>query len=196
MKTCLFWIPAVLAWTAPAVADPWNGQQTFGLTAQLGGGEIRVKDAEDDRFAMGLASASGRFRLNRRWEFSAGLVRRQGEQDDVRRRHELFEVGARLHFNPDNSWVVSALAGIGLGRENVHDRRGAMTEKAGVPIGEGLLGVSLERRFDDFGIGADLVLFSVQRDRDRLSEQDRMGPTLFPEKSGGGELRLAASYYF
>jgi hypothetical protein len=104
-----------------------------------------------------------------------------------------------FHINPDDNWRWSGLLGIG----GVHDE--ISVEKNGERVTtaefeEGLvrLGVGLERRFDRWGIEAQLYGVGFQRNDDKLDgpayEGRDGGPV--PAHSSGGEFLLLGNYYF
>jgi hypothetical protein len=175
----------------------------WGIGAHMGGlGVVSARDADgDDGTEMGLAGVQLRYRLHRRWELELDLSAMGGElpgPGDTHRATGAVILGGMFHLNPDSRWLCSVLLGVGGARDRIwYEKNGEHETLADFVEGIGRIGFGVERRFDRWGIGAQLYAIAMARDEEELDGPDyigRDGPV--PEESSGGLFQLAASYYF
>lgn len=162
-------------------------------------------DAETEYSGGGLLV---RYRLAPRWQLELAF-------DHVTERLENGEMGTRqlqsatlaaqYHFRPYNRWDWYALVGIGgtaNGDPEISDQ-----EREASSVGHFHLGVGLERRFRHLAIGAELraVGMAPHEDADgRGGTTTDVTPTgmtvptqeINAESTSGGQLTIAATYYF
>jgi len=193
----------------PEVAASARAERNWAIGVHLGGLGLEPRNADGDELIegdsdaieMGAAGIQLRYKLHRRWELELAATHMAGELGDTgaERHSGSLILGVMFHINPDADWQWSGLLGIG----GVHDE--ISVEKNGERVttaefSEGLvrLGVGLERRFDRWGIAAQLYGVGFQRDDDKLDgpayEGRDGGPV--PTRSSGGEFLLLGNYYF
>ncbi len=209
----------LLAAAAPALAQPAAAQPEVAASAardprwalgvHLGGVglEPRNEDGDEltegdsDSIEMGAIGLQLRYKLHRRWELELAGTHMAGELGDTgaERHSGSLTLGVIFHINPDDNWIWSGLFGIG----GTHDQ--IMVEKNGEHVttaefseGHARLGVGLERRFDRFGVEAQLYGIGFTRDDDKLDgpayEGREGGPV--PAHSSGGEILLLGNWYY
>jgi hypothetical protein len=193
----------------PEVAASAAPERNWGIGIHLGGLGLEPRNADgdeltegtSDKIEMGAAGVQLRYRLHRRWELELAATHMAGELGDTgaERHSGSLVLGVMFHINPDSSWRWSGLFGIG----GVHDE--ISVEKDGERVttaefAEGLvrLGIGLERRFDRWGIAAQLYGVGFQRNDEELdgpAYEGRPGGPV-PAHSSGGEFLLIGNYYF
>lgn len=158
-------------------------------------------DAHTDYAGGGLQL---RWRVRPRWELelTSESMREQlpdgaGEGD---RMLGMVTLAARFHPRPWARWDWYALAGVGVTSE-VEDPSSATPERRQAP--HVVLGGGVERRFGRIGLGAELRAVGVapwEEGEDASSDPRTMAtvPTqeIEAEDSSGGQLTVAATYYF
>jgi hypothetical protein len=195
----------------PAQADPWNGAQKWGVGFHLTGMGLGPAETDDDaglgddpeQLDLGGAGLQVRYRLNRRWEFEAEIDHVAGELENggLARDYKSMTLAAMFHINPNSQWTWSVIGGFGGGTDDVRFVEMAdgkpSTRNATFSHGHVHLGVALERRFENIGVGAQLRAVGMGR-----NEEDADGP-LFegsdeptPREEGGGRFNLHVTYYF
>lgn len=201
--------PALAQSAQPEVAAPAARDQRWGIGVHLGGVGLEPRnqdgdelvEGEADTIEMGAAGLQLRFKLHRRWELELAATHMAGEVGDTgaERHSGSLTLGVLFHINPDDNWIWSGLFGIG----GTHDE--IMVDKAGESVtthefneGHVRLGIGLERRFDRFGIAAQLFGIGFERDDEKLDgpayEGRDGGPV--PARSSGGQFLLLGNYYF
>jgi len=180
----------------------------WGIGFHIGGMGVESEREDDDgegddarETRLGLIGAQLRFRLHRRWELELGGTYMEGELPGpgrMMRTSGAITLGAMFHLNPDSRWLWSVLAGVGGTRDRIWYRKDG-DRVITAEFVEGLIrvGGSLERRFDHWGLAAQLYGVALERDDEELDGPDyigRDGPV--PEQSVGALLQIAANYYF
>ncbi len=175
----------------------------WGIGAHLGGlGVISARDEDaENETEMGLVGVQLRYRLHRRWELELDVSAMGGElagPGDRRRTTGAVILGGMFHINPDSRWLCSVLLGVGAARDLVwYEKDGDHVTEAEFIEGLGRIGFGLERRFDRWGIAAQLYAIGMARDEEELDGPDyigRDGPV--PEESSGALFQMVANYYF
>jgi len=191
-------VPVVIHHSAPRFLR-------WGIGLHLGGVGVTSERDEDDgdpgKTELGLVGLQLRFRLHRRWELELDLTHMEGElpgPGDTRRSTGAVILGGMFHINPDSRWLWSVLAGIGGGKDRVwYEKSGERVTQAEFVEGIFRLGIGLERRFDRWGLAAQLYGVGMARDEEELDGPayiGRDGPV--PEQSSGGLFQLVGNYYF
>ncbi|HTE53702.1 MAG TPA: hypothetical protein VK698_22765 [Kofleriaceae bacterium] len=191
-------VPVVIVAAPPRV-------RRWGIGLHLGGMGVESDadqgDAEAQKTDLGLVGVQLRFRLHRRWELELDLSHMEGELDGpggLTRSSGAVILGGMFHINPDDRWLWSVLMGIGGARDRVwYEKEGDRVTQAEFAEGLFRLGVGLERRFDRWGLAAQLYGVGLERDEEELDGPayiGRDGPV--PEHSSGGLLQIVANYYF
>jgi hypothetical protein len=211
-------LTTLVAAAAPVLAQPAAAQpevaasartQRWALGVHLGGVGLEPRDEDGEELAegdadaieMGAVGLQLRYKLHRRWELELAATHMAGELADTgaERHSGSLTLGVMFHINPDDNWIWSGLFGIG----GTHDE--IMVEKDGEHVttaefseGHARLGIGLERRFDRFGIAAQLYGIGFTRDDDKLDgpayEGREGGPV--PARSSGGQFLLLGNWYF
>jgi hypothetical protein len=175
----------------------------WGIGVHLGGMGVAPEgdDTGERQTDLGLVGLQLRFRLHRRWELELDFSYMEGELPDLgetRRSSGAVILGGMFHINPHSRWLWSVLFGVGGTRDRIwyekQDERVTVAEFAG---GLGRLGIGLERRFERWGLAAQLYGVGMSRDEEELdgpAYAGREGPV--PERSSGGLFQLVANYYF
>ena len=191
-------VPVVIVAAPPRV-------RRWGIGLHLGGMGVESDadqgDAEAQKTDLGLVGVQLRFRLHRRWELELDLSHMEGELDGpggLTRSSGAVILGGMFHINPDDRWLWSVLMGIGGARDRVwYEKEGDRVTQAEFAEGLFRLGVGLERRFDRWGLAAQLYGVGLERDEEELDGPayiGRDGPV--PEHSSGGLFQIVANYYF
>lgn len=201
-------LSAVSLWVlgGEAVAQPWDGEQHWGIGAHASGVGLSASDAEGDEarsFELGGGGIQLRYRLNWRWSFEAEIdgVSGQLEDNGPTRRSSGLGLAAIFHINPYQAWTWHVLAGFGGGRDDIRflefvDDK-PMRGEVSFSHGMFQLGGGVERRFRKFGVGIELRLLGMTRNDDDLD-----GPAFegmdepAPREESGGRFNLYANYYF
>lgn len=182
--------------SVPAPAPrPVEFQHRFGVAAR--GVSLSLDDGttKTDYSGGGIALS---YRLNRRWEFAATLDMLDAPQGpDLH--STTFE--ARFHINPLQRWDWYALAGIGALHEVVEADGGNNDQEDPKPRGRFHAGVGLERRFPRWSLAAELRAVGVGPKEEATMDTAVMketpaSPMATEDKLSGGELTVAASFYF
>jgi hypothetical protein len=193
----------------PEVAASAAPERNWGIGVHLGGLGLEPRNADgdeltegtSDKIDLGAAGLQLRYRLHRRWELELAATHLAGELGDTgaERHSGALVLGVMFHINPDANWRWSGLFGIG----GVHDeisveKNGERVTTAEFAEGMVRLGIGLERRFDRWGIEAELYGVGFQRNDEKLDgpayEGRDGGPV--PAHSSGGEFLLLGNYYF
>jgi hypothetical protein len=164
-------------------------------------------DAESEYAGGGLQL---RWRLSPRWELegtSEGLREQLGDGVEGDRQLHAATLAARYHLRPYGRWDWYALVGIGGTMEMIDDgdQPVALSRAGHVHLGGGV-----ERRFGRFGIAAELRAIGMgpsetidERPPEAVPTDPRMPMGTVPTQeieepggSSGGQLTLAATYYF
>lgn len=200
---------ALCAAAAPAEADPWNGAQKWGIGFHLTGmglGPAEQADVDDEAqpIDLGGAGLQVRYRLNRRWELEIELDHVSGQLEDsgLARDYKSMTFAGMFHINPNSQWIWSAIAGLGGGTDDVRFVQMSADGKpessaATFSHGHVHLGVALERRFKNIGVGAQLRIVGMGRNEDDEDGPEFEGldePT--PREESGGRFNLHVTYYF
>jgi hypothetical protein len=202
--------PALAQSAQPEVAASTARNQRWGIGVHLGGVGLEplnedgdeLTEGNSDKIEMGAVGLQLRFKLHRRWELELAATHMAGEMsgDTGAERHSgSLTLGVLFHINPDDNWIWSGLFGLG----GTHDE--IMVEKDGEQVtthefseGHVRLGIGLERRFDRFGIAAQLFGIGFERNDEELDgpayEGREGGPV--PARSSGGQFLLLGNYYF
>jgi len=196
--------PAPLAPVA-APSEGWDGRK-WGVGLRLTSLSLQGEEegAPESQFGGGGIEIS--YRLGARWEL--GLTLGGGHEkledgSDGRRELGQATLAASYHLRPYRRWDVFLSAGFGSTTIVDQDASDAMREEAA--RGHMMLGVGVERRLRRWPIGLSAELRAIGvAPREGDSAGARPGPTTGPmpdiasEEDGmsGGELSLAAAYYF
>lgn len=193
----------LLALTASASADPLGGApgdcsacvvpvtppaRPADLARRIGIGAraVSVSLAGTDYTGGGLAAS---VRINQRWEVAFTL-----DALDTPRVPELHAIrlSARFHLTPHRPWDWYLIAGAGV----MHDAPSETHPDHGDNRGQLHAGVGLQRRLPWFGLSAELHAVSVGA-LDHAGELPSSEPAAMTyEARSGGELTLAAMFYF
>jgi hypothetical protein len=198
------------AYAAPPVAVPVvvvaaPAPRRWGVGLHLGGMGVTSKregDADEaPETEMGVVGLQLRFRLHRRWELELDLSAMQGDLSgpgNTKRSSGAVILGGMFHINPNSRWLWSVLLGVGGARDRIwYEKAGEEVTQARFAEGLVRLGVGLERRFDRWGLSAQLFGVGLERNDEELDGPEfvgRDGPV--PERSSGGLFQLSANYYF
>ena len=202
--------PALAQSAQPQVTAPAARNQRWGLGVHLGGVGLEPLDEDgdeltegtSDKIEMGAVGLQLRFKLHRRWELELAATHMAGEMsgDTGAERHSgSLTLGVLFHINPDDNWIWSGLFGLGGTHDEIMvDKNGEHVTTHEFSEGHVRLGVGLERRFDRFGIAAQLYGIGFERNDEELDgpayEGRDGGPV--PARSSGGEFLLLGNYYF
>lgn len=193
----------------PEVAASAPAERNWGIGVHLGGLGLEPRNADgdeltegsSDKIELGAAGIQLRYKLHRRWELELAATHMAGELGDTgaERHSGSLVLGVMFHINPDADWQWSGLFGIGGAHDEISvEKNGERVTTAEFSEGLVRLGVGLERRFDRWGIAAQLYGIGFQRDDDKLDgpayEGRDGGPV--PARSSGGEFLLLGNYYF
>lgn len=205
---------SLLAAAGPALAQPEVAasaarDQRWALGVHLGGVGLEPRNEEgdeltegtSDKIEMGAAGLQLRYKLHRRWELELAATHMAGELGDTgaERHSGSLTLGVMFHINPDANWIWSGLFGLGgTHDEIVVDKAGEEVTTAEFSEGHARLGIGLERRFDRWGIAAQLYGIGFTRNDDELDgpawEGRPGGPV--PAHSSGGQFLLLGNWYF
>jgi len=187
------------------IVQPRPRMHRWGIGVHLGGMGVRKHedDGNDDgpKTDLGLVGLQLRYRLHRRWELELAFSYMEGQLPDLgdtRRSTASLILGGMFHINPDSRWLWSVLFGIGGARDAIwYEKQGDRIVQSEFAEGLVRLGVGLERRFESWGLAAQLYGVGLERDDDKLDGPayvDRDGPV--PQHSSACLFQLVASYYF
>lgn len=163
----------------------------------------RSPDAETEYGGGGLQV---RYRLAPRWQLELAFehVHEKLENGDMGTRQlQSATLAAQYHFRPYARWDWYALVGIG-GTAN-GDPEISDEEREASSVGHVHLGVGLERRFRHLAIGAELRAVGMgPREDEDVAQPEPVRPTgmtvptseIDAEGTSGGQLTIAATYYF
>ena len=199
---------------APALAQPEvettsARDQRWALGVHLGGVGLEptnedgdeLTEGSSDKIEMGAVGLQLRFKLHRRWELELAGTHMAGELGDTgaERHSGSLTLGVMFHINPDANWIWSALLGVGGTHDQIMvEKNGEQETTAEFSEGHARLGIGLERRFDRFGIAAQLYGIGFTRDDDKFdgpAYQGREGGPV-PAHSSGGQFLLLGNWYF
>lgn len=193
----------------PEVAASARAERNWGIGVHLGGLGLEPRNADgdeltegtSDKIELGAAGIQLRYKLHRRWELELAATHMAGELGDTgaERSSGSLILGVMFHINPDADWQWSGLLGIGGAHDEISvEKNGERVTTAEFSEGLVRLGIGLERRFDRWGIAAQLYGIGLRRNDDELDgpayEGRDGGPV--PARSSGGELLLLGNYYF
>lgn len=193
----------------PEVAAAAAPERNWAIGLHLGGLGLEPRNADGDELVEGDSDSIGlgavglqlRYRLHRRWELELAATHMEGELGDTgaMRHSGSLVLGVMFHINPGSSWLWSGLFGIGGAHDEITVEKNG-EEVTTAEFSEGLvrLGIGLERRFDRFGVAAQLYGVGLRRNDDELdgpAYQGRDGGPV-PARSSGGEFLLLGNFYF
>lgn len=147
-----------------------------------------------------------RYRLAPRWQLELALDHVTERLEDGQmgtRQLQSATLAAQYHFRPYARWDWYALVGIG-GTAN-GDPEISDEEREASSVGHVHLGVGVERRFRHLAIGAELRAVGIgPREDEDVPQTEPVRPTgmtvptaeIDAEGSSGGQLTIAATYYF
>jgi hypothetical protein len=199
--------PGYAAPMAPVVVvaprtQGWDGQQRWGLGLRLTSLALHQGDDVENETHYAGGGLQLRYRLNARWELelAAEHVREHdpesGEMIEGGRELGSGTLSALFHMRPYSRWDWYLLAGVG----GTQDGREGLTEEQRKESAQGHvhLGIGLERRFRHIGIAAELR--AVGMVKEEQEEDARILPagamTTEKQEQSGGQLNIAATYYF
>jgi len=207
-------LTSLLALAGPALAQPEVAttsarDQRWALGVHLGGVGLEptnedgdeLTEGTSDKIEMGAVGLQLRFKLHRRWELELAGTHMAGELGDTgaERHSGSLTLGVMFHINPDANWIWSALFGFGGTHDQIMvEKNGEHQTTAEFSEGHARLGIGLERRFDRFGIAAQLYGIGFTRDDDKFdgpAYQGREGGPV-PARSSGGQFLLLGNWYF
>ena len=193
----------------PEVATTSARDQRWALGVHLGGVGLEptnedgdeLTEGTSDKIEMGAVGLQLRFKLHRRWELELAGTHMAGELGDTgaERHSGSLTLGVMFHINPDANWIWSALFGFGGTHDQIMvEKNGEHQTTAEFSEGHARLGIGLERRFDRFGIAAQLFGIGFERNDEELDgpayEGREGGPV--PARSSGGQFLLLGNWYF
>lgn len=198
--------PAPMAAPVVVVAPTqgWDGHQRWGIGLRLTSLALHQGDDTENEVSYAGGGLQLRYRLNARWELelSAEHVAEQSPDGDgpVEGGQELGSgtLAALFHMRPHSRWDWYLLAGIGGtqdARKDLTDEQREASAQAHVH-----LGIGVERRFRRFGIAAELRAVGLAPREDGNDAPVAAGAMTTPDaeqpETSGGQLNLAATYYF
>jgi hypothetical protein len=161
-------------------------------------------DAETEYGGGGLQL---RYRLAPRWQLELAVDHVNEKLEDGTmgtRQLDSVTLAAQYHFRPYHRWDWYAMVGIGgtaNGDPDISDE-----EREASSVGHFALGVGLERRWTHLAIGAELraVGLAPREDAQDAPQTEPVRPTgmtvptqeIVSEGASGGQLSIAATYYF
>lgn len=200
-----------LAAAQPSAAEPVAVQapapeRNWGIGLHLGGMGVHPKDddSEEAHTGMGGGGVQLRYRLHRRWDLELDLSgygedRRDDDGDGLERKIGMVMLGAMFHINPDSDWKWSVLAGVGGAHDTLEAENRLGERKVVAEFSNGVfrLGVGLEKRWERFGLAAQLYGIGMKRDDGELDgpaylDQD----TPIAREQSGGLFQIVGNYYF
>lgn len=190
--------PAAVAAPAP--------ERNWGIGLHLGGMGVHPEhdDSEEAHTALGGGGVQVRYRLAPRWELELDLSgyeenRRENDGDGLRRTMGVVMLGAMFHINPHSDWKWSVLAGVGGAHDTLEAENKAGERRRVAEFSNGVfrLGIGLEKRWERFGLAAQIYGIGMERDDDELDGPDYMDQdTPIARKQSGGLFQIVGNYYF
>ncbi len=190
--------PVVIAAPAP--------ERNWGIGLHLGGMGVHPEDddREEAHTELGGGGVQVRYRLAPRWELELDLSgygenRRENDGDGLRRSVGMVVLGAMFHINPHSDWKWSVLAGIGGAHDVLEAENKAGERRRVAEFSNGLfrLGIGLEKRWERFGLAAQLYGLAMERNEDELDGPDYAGEDApIARKQSGGLFQIVGNYYF
>lgn len=189
----------------PVVAAP-APERNWGIGLHLGGMGVHPEndDSEEAHTALGGGGVQVRYRLAPRWELELDLSgygedRRENDGDGLHRKIGVVMLGAMFHINPGSDWKWSVLAGVGGAHDTLEASSKAGERRRVAEFSNGVfrLGVGLEKRWERFGLAAQIYGIAMKRDDDELDGPDYMDQdTPIARKQSGGLFQIVGNYYF
>ena len=202
--------PGACACAAPiaptAVAAPARSLPTWGLGLHLTSLSLAAQDTPEQQTDYSGGGLQLRYRVAPRWQLELSLdhVREQAEDGtDGDRQLQSVTFAALYHFRPHARWDWYLLAGVGAtgdGNPDLSDEAREASQTAHVHLGAGV-----ERRFRHVGIAAELRAVGIAPpEADGSDTPLPIGSDAAmtvpradePEGISGGQLTIAATYYF
>jgi hypothetical protein len=195
----------------PVIVEAAPTHSTWGIGLRATGMGLQSSANPDVDHELSGAGVQIRYRINVRWgvELAVEGLRTKASEDagDRRlpggggayeRRLRPTTLSAHLHLSPHSVWSWYLIGGIGATHDHVTFRRAdGATAEAEFQHGHIHLGLGLERRLGNLGLGAELRATGMSRADDKLdgpAYAGQEGPV--PMEASGGQLNLAATYYF
>jgi hypothetical protein len=195
----------VVSVTPVAAAQPalrkWGvGLRMTSLTVAPEGSE-----SADDQVSYGGGGFQLRYRIRPHWGLELAMDHVTEHHEDGTegtRSLDSVSLSASYHFRPYSKWdwyVLLGFGGVADGNPDLTDEQREETA-----MGAGHIGAGVERRFNRFAIGAELraVGMSPAEDDEVEDAPVRPGapamtvPAREEQKLSGGQLSIAATYYF
>lgn len=192
----------------PAVVTAPAPERNWGIGLHLGGLGVHPKqdDREEAHTALGGGGVQVRYRLAPRWELELDLSgygedrsENDGDRDGLHRRMGMVMLGAMFHINPHSDWKWSLMAGLGGAHDTLEASSAAGERKRVAEFSNGVfrLGVGLEKRWERFGLAAQLYGLAMKRDDDELDGPDHVGRDVpIAREQSGGLFQIVGNYYF
>ncbi|HUQ02502.1 MAG TPA: outer membrane beta-barrel protein [Kofleriaceae bacterium] len=193
--------PAPVVVVAPAPQLP-----KWGIGLRMTSLTLAPESNPDAETQYGGGGLQLRYRLAPRWQLELALDHVQEQLEDGTmgtRQLDSATLAAQYHFRPYNRWDWYAMVGIG-GTSN-GDPEISDEEREASSVGHVALGVGLERRWNHLAIGAELraVGIAPREEAKDVPQTDPVRPTGMTvpgvaenEGASGGQLTIAATYYF
>jgi hypothetical protein len=192
--------------TEPVVVAAPAPERNWGIGLHLGGMGVHPEgdDREEAHTGLGGGGVQLRYRLAPRWELDLDVSgyaedRRDDDGDGLRRTMGMVVLGAMFHINPRSDWKWSVLAGIGGAHDTLEVETKAGERQRVAEFSNGLfrLGVGLEKRWERFGLAAQIYGLAMERDDDELDGPAYMDQdTPIARKQSGALFQIAGNYYF
>lgn len=172
----------------------------WSLGVHAGGMGLESKANPERRTELGGIGVHLRYQFADRWAADLAATHMQGElaEPSMLDRHTgSLTLGLAFFFNPDASWRWSALLQLGGSRDTIVKREDPSDIQAEFAGGQARLGVGLERRFDRWSFGGQLLAVATSRNDEELDGPAFIGmDEPVPAEASGGLLQLTASYSF
>jgi hypothetical protein len=194
--------PAPVVVVAPAPRLP-----TWGIGLRATSLTLAPEGNPDAETQYGGGGLQVRYRLAPRWQLELAFdhVTEQLENGEMGTRQlQSATLAAQYHFRPYHRWDWYAMVGLG-GTAN-GDPEISDEEREASSVGHVALGVGLERRWTHLAIGAELraVGIAPREEGDEPLTTEPVRPTgmtvptqeIKGEGQSGGQLTIAATYYF
>jgi hypothetical protein len=179
----------------------------WGLGLRMTSMTLAPESNPDAETQYGGGGVQLRYRVAPHWQLELALdhVQEQLENGEMGTRQlDSAVLAAQYHFRPYARWdwyAMLGVGGIGDGDPEISDEQRKASQQ-----GQFALGVGLERRWNHLGVGAELRAVGVSpreaKDAPAMTEPVRPTGSTVPtqpaedEGTSGGQLSIAATYYF
>lgn len=183
----------------PPPAPPPQRANRWGIGLSAGSMDVVNANNEDQTIEMEGGGIHLRYRLGPSVSLELGIDGFEGEVADFRRQSASGTLSLFYHLTPYSKWNWYLLGGLGSTHDAIY--YGGRTDDA-EPDEEFVehhlhLGLGLERRWNQLGIGAELRGVALGRDDNELDGQRYNGlDGPVPYESTAGQFKLHATFYF